>query len=100
MMIDTSELNEFGLRLLEAWQKHRPREVLRMPDPTTFFRERGEEVVAEVERRRIELEDESTGPDFLANVRMFETARFTAESEVMREYLPTPETIAEDEESS
>lgn len=86
-MIDTSELNQYGLQLLQTWQRLRPHAVLEMTDPTDFFQQLGEQVAEQIQQRRIELAPEATGPDFQENVAMLETARYEAESQVMREVL-------------
>lgn len=76
------------------WAKHRPQELAMMSERDF------EEIGAQMEVQVQELQDAISGPDrpgesYLQKVARLNTARMTAESEVLRQVLPDPEAIAE-----
>jgi hypothetical protein len=64
-------MNRYGALAWEHWERHRPGELATIPDPTSFFRELGDlveaEVTAETATRLSPVE--ATDPDTVAQVR-------------------------------
>ena len=79
-------MNKYGHQARQHWERARPNELATLEDPDRYFTELGERVAAEIDRRAAAEETELT-EDYLANVGMINQARFTAESEVVRELI-------------
>lgn len=85
-------MNHYGVLALRHWQNTKPQELAKIENPQQYFADLGEQVAAEA-RRRAEALESAMGSDFVANLRMLNEARATAESEVLRELVYTePET--------
>jgi hypothetical protein len=81
-------VNHYGVRALEHWRTHLPRQLAKIPDPEEFFTLLGETAESEIEHRAealAELKPPAEG--YLDEVARLETARQLAEMDVMRELI-------------
>lgn len=77
----------------EHWQKHRPRSYSQLKDPEAFFSSLSEEIEEQVTTRQLAIAgDDPPNESYLDKVGRLTEARVTAESDVLREMLPEPET--------
>jgi hypothetical protein len=85
-------VNEYGARLMRQWKQADPERFQRIPDPETFFTEKGLELEREVQT----LASALAGPDrpgetYEQKLARLQTARFNAESDLIREaMIPDP----------
>ena len=87
-METVTTMNQYGAQAQRHWQTHRAQEYAQIEDPTAFFTTLGEQIAAEIERRRNELDRQAgTGQDesFLANLQTLNSTSLTVVDEVMRE---------------
>lgn len=90
-------MNLYAMRVRDHYREHLPKGYAGIEDPEAFFHEIGETMQDQIE----ELEEALRGPDqegetFLERASRFRWARFNAESQVMREFLPPAEMTPED----
>lgn len=85
-------MNQYGQQAMEHWRNHLPISYQQLRDPMAHFTALGERAAAEIDRRALELE-EAASESFLANLQNLNTARQTAQSQVIQEMiLIEPET--------
>jgi hypothetical protein len=81
-------MNRYGRQAWEHYQRHRPRTLAGMDDPETTFTEFGQVLAAQIEEQARALAGQAPpGEGYLARLRRLNTARFQAESQVLREEL-------------
>ncbi len=90
-------MNLYGMRVRDHYRKYLPKAYAGIEDPETFFTEIGETMEDQIE----DLDFALRGPDpeeetFMERVSRFRWARFNAESQVMREFLPPVEMTSEE----
>jgi hypothetical protein len=86
---------------MRHWTQFNPERVAAIADPEAFFTALGEEVMREIETLAHTLEGQDPpGETYLEKVARLNTARFTAEGEVLREMvlIASPGQEGEDEE--
>jgi hypothetical protein len=84
-------MNRYGRQAMSHWKKVDPDRYAAIPDPEAFFTQLGEEVMQEIETRARALEGpDRPGESYLEKVGRLQTARFTAESDVLREMVLIP----------
>lgn len=86
-------LNQYGARARAHWKEFLPEEYSQIENPEEHFTSLGEEISEEIRTRAEAI----AGPDpqgetFLQKVGRLNEARMTATDEVLREYLPEPDT--------
>jgi hypothetical protein len=94
-------MNRYGRQAMRHWTQFDPKRVAAIADPEAFFTALGEEVMQEIETLARTLEgQDSPGETYLEKVARLNTARFTAEGEVLREMvlIASPDQEGEDEE--
>lgn len=84
-------MNSYGRQAMGHWQQVDPDRFAASPDKTRFFTDLGEQAQEEIETRATAL----AGPDRLhespeVRARRLNMARFTAETEVLREMVLIP----------
>ncbi len=88
-----SAMNRYGTLLMGQWKRTDPERFQAIEDPEAFFGQKGLELEAEIQS----LADALAGPDrpgesYLEKVARLSTARFNAESDLLREVMiPDPE---------
>ena len=87
-------MNRYGTLAMRHWQQTDPARYNTIPDPDAFFTDLGETVETEI----LALADAIAGPDrpgesYLEKLGRLNSARFDAESEILRELvlIPGPE---------
>ena len=81
-------MNRYGRQAREHYRRHRPRTLAGMDDPETTFTEIGEALATQIEERARSLAGQAPpGEGYLATLQQLNSARFQAESEVLREEL-------------
>ncbi|MFJ5817265.1 hypothetical protein ACIQGT_25715 [Streptomyces sp. NPDC093108] len=81
-------MNHYGAQMMRHWRTERPVEYRELDDPQKHFEQVGEEVAEQVEVRARALAGEAPPQEgYLARLQRLNTARLTAEGEVVREYL-------------
>lgn len=88
-------MNKYALLAQEHWQKHAPTRYATLDDPSTYFRELGESVAAQVAQIAERLERElPSGLPYLERVGQINAIRLQAEEIVLSElvYSVPPET--------
>jgi hypothetical protein len=84
-------VNRYGRLAERHWAKWRPTELSQIPDPEEFFSRLGLEVETQVDQVAAELAGaDPGGEDYLAKLGRLRMARFTAESQVLRELVLLP----------
>jgi hypothetical protein len=84
-------VNRYGRLAQQHWAKWRPTELSQIPDPETFFSRLGLEVETQVEQVATDLAgDDPAGEGYLEKLGRLRMARFTAESQVLRELVLLP----------
>lgn len=84
-------LNPYGQMALDHWAKWRPNQLSQIPDPQTFFSRLGLDVEAQIDQVAADLAgDDPGGEGYLEKVGRLRMARFTAESQVLRELVLLP----------
>jgi hypothetical protein len=91
-------MNRYGIQAMRHWQQTDPQRFSAIPDREAFFTALGEEAEREIQARAAAL----AGPDrpgeaYLEKVGRWNMARFTAESEVLRELVLIPDPGESDE---
>jgi hypothetical protein len=86
-------MNQYGAQAHRHWQTHLPNRYRQIADPETYFTELGEQIAEQVHDKARAI----AGPDpqqetYLDKVGRLNMARLTAESDVLRQMLPEPET--------
>ncbi|WP_020498855.1 hypothetical protein [Sciscionella marina] len=89
-------MNQYGAKAMTHWRRWLPDRYAQITDPQTYFTELGEQMAFEIDHLASALTEQHTSEDppsgdFLKNYRQRNTARQTAESTILREYLPNPE---------
>ena len=85
-------MNKYGAQLMRQWRRTDPERFSKIEDPEAFFDQMGQELEAEIES----LAQALAGPDrpgesYLEKTARLSTARFNAESDLIREALiPDP----------
>ena len=88
-------MNEYGARLMRQWQHSDPERYAQIPNPTEYFTQKGLELEREIEA----LAQALAGPDrpgesYPEKVARLATARFNAQSDLIREAMaPDPDDI-------
>ncbi len=85
-------MNQYGRRAQRYWQSNLPSQYTQIPDPDAFFDQMGQTMAEQIE----ELAEQIAGPDrpgegYLDKLGRLNRARTEAETEIMRETLPQPE---------
>jgi hypothetical protein len=84
-------VNRYGRLAQQHWAKWRPRELSQIPDPEAYFSRLGLEVETQVEQVATDLAgDDPAGEGYLDKLGRLRMARFTAESQVLRELVLLP----------
>jgi hypothetical protein len=84
-------VNRYGRLAQQHWAKWRPTELSQIPDPEAFFSRLGLEVETQVEQVATDLAgDDPAGEGYLEKLGRLRMARFTAESQVLRELVLLP----------
>jgi hypothetical protein len=92
-------MNRYGRQAMSHWKQVDPDRYAAIADPEAFFTRLGEEVMQEIETRSRALEgQDQPGESYLEKVGRLQMARFTAESEVLRELVLIPAPGEEDED--
>lgn len=91
-------MNRYGTQAMRHWQQTDPQRFRAIPDKQAFFTALGEEAEQEIEHRAAAL----AGPDRPGEASRekggrWNMARFTAESEVVRELVLIPDPTGTDE---
>lgn len=95
---ETLVMNRYGRQAMRHWQEFDPDRYAAIEDPEAFFTDLGEEVMQQIEIRARALEGtDRVGETYLDKVGRLQMARFTAESEVLRELVLIPSPEDEDE---
>ena len=93
-------MNRYGRQAMRHWQEFDPTRYSAIEDPEAFFTDLGEEVMQQIEIRARALEGtDQPGETYLEKVGRLQMARFTAESEVLRELVLIPGPDEEDDEA-
>lgn len=83
-------MNRYGQQAKDHWQQAMPARVRDLDDPECFFTTMGEELEAAIEELARTLAGPTpTDEPYMARVQRLTTARFEAESQVLREMLLT-----------
>ena len=86
-------MNKYGALLMRQWRRADPERFAGIPDPESFFAEKGRELEQEIEA----LAEALAGPDrpgesYLEKTARLSSARFNAESDLIREaMIPEPD---------
>jgi hypothetical protein len=84
-------VNRYGRLAQQHWAKWRPTELSQIPDPEDFFSTLGLQVEEQIEELATALAgDDPGGEDYLEKLGRLRMARFTAESQVLREMVLLP----------
>jgi hypothetical protein len=85
-------MNRYGVQAMSHWQEIDPDRYATIPDPETFFTALGTEVEQEIDELAMALAGKDRpGEDYLQKVGRLNMARFTAESDVLREMVLIPD---------
>lgn len=85
-------MNRYGVQAMRHWQKTDPDRYQAIEDPEEFFTALGEQVQEEIQVRAAALAGpDQPGESHLERSGRLNMARFTAESEVLRELVLIPE---------
>ncbi|HEY8980576.1 MAG TPA: hypothetical protein VIU15_13430 [Streptomyces sp.] len=79
-------MNRYGEQVMAHWEENRPRAFRELDDPQAYFTDLGKVIERAVEGRARDLE--GSGPDgegYLLRLKRLNTAKMTAEGEVLRE---------------
>lgn len=94
-------MNRYGHQAMKHWQEFDPSRYAEIGDPEAFFTQLGEEVQAEIIQRSMVLAGpDRPGESYLQKVGRLNMARFTAESEVLRELVLIPDPEDEEEQEA
>jgi hypothetical protein len=92
-------MNRYGRQAMRHWTQFDPERVAAIANPEAFFTTLGEEVMQEIETLARTLEgQDSPGESYLEKVARLNTARFTAEGEVLREMVLIPSPSEDEDE--
>ena len=86
-------MNKYGALLMRQWRRADPDRFATIPDPESFFAEKGRELEQEIDA----LAETLAGPDrpgesYLEKTARLSSARFNAESDLIREaMIPEPD---------
>ena len=93
-------MNSYGHRALSHWQQWRPNQLAEITDPETFFTRLGEQVAADISQLATDLAGQDIpGEGYLGKLGRLRMARFTAESQILRESVLLPPEEDEEEEN-
>ena len=95
-------MNRYGRQAMQHWTQVDPERVAAIADPEAFFTQLGEEVMHEIQTRTRALEGhDAPSESYLEKVARLNTARFTAEGEVLRELvlIAAPDQAGEGEQT-
>lgn len=95
-------MNRYGHQAMKHWMQFDPQRYAPIANPAEFFTQLGEETMQEIDTLTWALEgSDRPGESYLEKVARLNTARFTAEGEVLREMVliasPSQEDEGEDE---
>jgi hypothetical protein len=88
-------MNKYGALLMRQWKRADPQRFSEIPDPEAFFSQKGQELEQEIST----LAQSLAGPDrpgesYMEKVARLSTARFNAESDLLREaMIPEPDDV-------
>jgi hypothetical protein len=81
-------MNRYGRQAMDHWRQFDPARYATIANPDAFFTRLGEEVMQEIQTRTRGLEGrDRPGETYLKKVARLNTARVTAEGEVLREMV-------------
>jgi hypothetical protein len=81
----TMTMNHYAAMAQEHWQKARAREYVLIEEPERFFNQLGEQVAEMVQQRTDQLlHSQPRAEGFVAELARQQTARTTAEDEILR----------------
>jgi hypothetical protein len=85
-------MNRYALLAQRHWEKYRPIEFEQMRDRDTFFAKLGEQISYQIAELTRQMEGSARpGEAYLAKVDRLGAAKLSAEAQVLRETLPSPE---------
>lgn len=81
-------MNKYGAMLMRQWKRADPERFAQIPDPDAFFSAKGRELEAEIQALAQTLAGpDRSGESYLEKTARLSTARFTAESDLIREAM-------------
>lgn len=85
-------MNRYGRLLMSQWQQADPQRFSQIPDPEAFFTRKGRELATEIQTLAATLAGtDRPSESYLEKTARLSTARFNAESDLIREaLLPSP----------
>jgi hypothetical protein len=86
-------MNRYGQLLMGQWRRADPQRFSQIPNPEEFFGQKGMELETEIQTLASALAGpDQPGESYLDKTARLSTARFNAESDLIREaMLPSPE---------
>jgi hypothetical protein len=88
MTTEVATVNHYGARALAHWRTHLPGRLAQISDQEAFFTQLGQTAEQQISDLAESLEEMTPpGEGYLEEVARLQTARMTAESQVMRELL-------------
>jgi hypothetical protein len=87
-------MNKYGAQAMRHWQQTDPGRYAQIPDPEAFFTQLGKEAEQEIETLAAAIAgSDRPGESYLEKVGRLNEARFSAQSDVLRELvlIPDPE---------
>ena len=86
-------MNRYGQRLMDQWKRADPQRFAAIADPEAFFSQKGQELETEIQTLAAALAGpDRPGESYLEKTSRLSTARFNAESDLIREaMLPEPD---------
>ena len=88
-------MNKYGALLMRQWKRADPERFATIADPERFFTAKGEELAGEIETLSVALAgQDQPGETFVEKTTRLSSARFNAESDLVREaMIPEPEEV-------
>ncbi len=100
MITEMTGMNHYGSQALHHWRRHLPDRLAQIPDPEAFFSQLGETAATQIDQIADSLAQTAPpGEGYTEELARLETARKTAEMQVIRELIlvdpEDPEKIAQ-----
>ena len=88
-------MNKYGALLMRQWKRADPQRFSEIPDPEEFFAAKGTELEQEISTLAASLAGpDRAGETYMEKVSRLATARFNAESDLLREaMIPDPDDV-------
>jgi hypothetical protein len=88
-------MNKYGALLMRQWKRADPQRFAEIPDPEVFFAAKGTELEQEISTLAASLAGpDRAGETYMEKVARLSTARFNAESDLLREaMIPDPDDV-------